>query len=139
MLQYPCKFTRVLQQRAFIHEFTPTNVGIFFLKMCKISDFFPFYTLIHIYTSTNVDALRVLVLGVVKIPQLLNPSTFGGWVFIYLFFLSTVHKDVKNIYYFNDKRETPRQRGKRYGKAGGETEFFILFIGMICIILMSYM
>ena len=62
MLQCPCKYTRVLQQLAFIHEFTPTDVGVFLLKMCKISDFFPFYTLIHIYTSTDVDALKTLTL-----------------------------------------------------------------------------
>ena len=36
-------------------------MGVFLLKMCKISDFFPFYTLIHIYASIDVDALTAII------------------------------------------------------------------------------
>ena len=45
--------------------------------------------------------------------------------------------DVKNIYYFNEERETNWLRGKRDGREERETEFFILFFGIVYIILTS--
>ena len=42
---------------AFMHIFTPTNVGVFLVKMCKMKDFFFFYCILQEFASIDVDAL----------------------------------------------------------------------------------
>ena len=57
----------------------------------------------------------------------------------FYFFLLTIHKGVKNIYYFNDERETKGREERKRWERRERTELFILFVGIVYIILMSCM
>ena len=42
-----------------MHNFTPTDVGVFLLKMCKMSTFFFFFfSILHNFASTDIVAFR---------------------------------------------------------------------------------
>ena len=46
---------------AFMHNFTPTDVGVFWIKTCKMRSFFYFARLcIHISGCSNYNLIKIL-------------------------------------------------------------------------------
>ena len=69
-----------------------------------------------------------------------KPTHIQGWVFTFLYQLwkwePTFHKDVNKKIYILMRKEGQKGRGKREER---EIKYFILFVSVVYIILMSFM
>ena len=54
-----------------MHNFTPTDVGVFLVKMCKMKGFFFFFFgILQDFASTDVDALSLYFIHNFKLQKL---------------------------------------------------------------------